>query len=102
MNARTRNEWRLLLPALLAGVGISLLVGGLIQFAGSSVAPGLSLVALFAVCLLLSVRSFGAEFSYGTATALWTQPVSREQLWRGKIRQLVKLVAILVVADGLI
>ncbi|MCB1124979.1 MAG: ABC transporter permease [Verrucomicrobiae bacterium] len=102
MNAWIRNERRLLLPAAVAGVGIILLGGGMIRLTGSSMAPTVELVVVFAVCLLLGVQVFGGEFTHGTATLLLTHPLSRRSLWWTKVRQLLPVVGMVVAADTVI
>src|SRR5579863_10091277 len=52
-------------------------------------------VAFFLGLIILTVDSFGREFSLGTFQSLMAQPIERQRIWRTKI-------VLLLVAVGLV
>lgn len=96
MNALVRKEIRSLLPAWLAALALVVVPELLVWIAKHAQAappdPVLFWFFGFAV-LLLSLASFGQEFSAGTFTMLLVQPIPRVRLWRIKLAVLAVALA---------
>jgi len=85
MNALVKKEIRLLLPAWVAAMVLTVFPALLSRndyFGNSS--GGFVLLTIGLGALLLGLATFGLEFSHGTFSVLLAQPVFRLRLWRVK------------------
>ncbi len=89
MNALVKKEIRLLLPAFLIGVVLTLANWFLKQqpffeFNVNTLLVLASSIAYPASAVFMALNSFGGEISLGTFSMLLAQPVSRHRIWRTK------------------
>lgn len=87
MSALVKKEIRLLLPGWLAVLGLVVVLPGLFWEAPDDAFPVMS-VAVFLGFMILSVDSFGREFSLGTFASLMAQPMERRRIWQIKLKTL--------------
>lgn len=94
MSGLIRKEIRLLLPAWLAALGLTIIPLWLVSgYQGSEISVGMTGVLLGV--LLMSLVPFGQEFSAGTFPQLLSQPIARERVWW--VKALVLAVATLMI-----
>ena len=97
MNALVKKEIRLLLPAW----GTAMLLAAVPPWFASEYPPDgvITFAGLFAWggAIILTVSSFGQEFSLGTFSLLLVQPLKRRRLWIVKTSVLAVAAAIVLV-----
>ena len=76
MNPLIKKEIRLLLPRWLTVLSLGILLPWLWKYDGSII--NFSPVVLFFGTILLTLDSFGSEFSFGTFSSLMSQPIERQ------------------------
>jgi hypothetical protein len=88
MNALLKKEIRLLLPSWIVALSLAVvpmwLVKNLDNFGGS----GFFVLLAWLGTIVLSLESFGREFSLGVFSLFMSQPEERKQLWRVKVTTL--------------
>lgn len=91
MNAILTKERRALRPAFAATIAGTVLTA--LLFNGSD-ASGIAITAYTIGVALLAASSFGNEFQTRTMLLMLMQPISREQMWREKMRELALELAV--------
>jgi hypothetical protein len=84
MNPLVKKEIRLLLPSWFAVLALAILLPWFSWKNPYDFFAWMPLFIFFGI-ILLSVDSFGREFSLGTFSSLMSQPVERSQIWRTKV-----------------
>jgi ABC-type transport system involved in multi-copper enzyme maturation permease subunit len=96
MNPLVKKEIRLLLPVWFAVMMLEIVLPWVGKMQDTAI--GMAPVFFFFGMILLSVDSFGREFSLGTFSSLMAQPVVRRRIWRTKITVLLLASALIFAA----
>src|SRR5215471_7126651 len=104
MNPLVRKEIRLMLPAWIAGLGLSILPVWLFpdeDFANWGRQSGLICYPFALAAMLPSLAVFGQEFGLGTFSVWLSQPMLRRRLWWTKLKVLAVGLVLLLAAEYL-
>ncbi len=111
MNPIFRNEFRMILPAWVAGMiaatvpvwifGINFFNNWNYRFSEDNAVFNFSLIVLGIAAVLVSVSSFGTELNCGTFASLLSQPRARWEIWQTKIIVLLAALVSMALANYL-
>jgi ABC-type transport system involved in multi-copper enzyme maturation permease subunit len=98
MNALLKKEIRLLLPSWIAALSLAILPVQIIKNPAIVGGEGFFVLLTWLGAIVLSLESFGHEFSPGVFSLFMSQPEERKHLWRVKVTALALATASVVIA----